>query len=171
MREVGGGLLPSGKRTEAPPACAVVYVSGGIFSPRQVILGRVFVDTSGNGSFADGDKPAPGVRLYLSNGQSVITDSAGLYNFPSLGDGPQVISLDPVSVPHGYALADGGKLSGKSWARLLRTPIGGGALLRQNFGRIPPAKPRTQGEAAANKPVARNADGHVQPLSARGGRP
>ena len=75
----------------------------------------------------------PGVRLYLSNGQSVITDSEGLYNFPSLGDGPQVISLDPVSLPPGYALTDGGRESGKGWTRLLRTPVGGGALLRQNF--------------------------------------
>src|SRR5882724_10239996 len=56
-----------------------------------------------------------------------------MYNFPSLGDGPQVISLDPVSVPPGYALTNGGRESGKGWTRLLRTPIGGGALLRQNF--------------------------------------
>jgi len=65
----------------------------------------------------------PGVRLYLSNGQSVITDSAGLYNFPSLGDGPQVISLDPISIPKFYSLADGDRVSGKSWARLLRNQL------------------------------------------------
>src|SRR5712692_6634265 len=112
---IAAGLFPSGERAETAPARAIVTVSAGIFSTRQVIVGRVFVDTNGNGQFDDGDRPAPGVRLYLTNGQSVITDSAGLYNFPSLGDGPQVISLDPVSVLHGYALADGGKLSGKSW--------------------------------------------------------
>jgi uncharacterized repeat protein (TIGR01451 family) len=163
---IAAGLFPSGERTETAPARAVVYVSAGIFSTRQVILGRVFVDTNGNGKFDDGDKPAPGVRLYLSNGQSVITDSAGLYNFPSLGDGPQVISLDPVSVPHGYALADGGKLSGKSWTRLLRTPIGGGALLRQNFALTPTGKLRTQDEAAANKPVAQKDDSAAKPVAA-----
>jgi len=163
---IAAGLFPSGERTETAPARAIVYVSAGVFSTRQVILGRVFVDTNGNGQFDDGDKPAPGIRLYLSNGQSVITDSAGLYNFPSLGDGPQVISLDPVSVPHGYALADGGKLSGKSWARLLRTPIGGGALLRQNFALRPTDKVRTQDEAAANKPSAQKEDGPEQPVAA-----
>src|SRR5712691_6393329 len=163
---IAAGLFPSGERTETAPARAVVYISAGIFSTRQVILGRVFVDTNGNGKFDDGDKPAPGVRLYLNNGQSVITDSAGLYNFPSLGDGPQVISLDPVSVPHGYALADGGKLSGKSWARLLRTPIGGGALLRQNFALLPTDKSRKQDEGAANKPLAQKDDGPVQPVAA-----
>ncbi len=129
-------VFPSGEQIQSAPARAVVYVSAGVFSTRQVLVGRVFVDTNGNGQFDEGDRPVPGVRLYLSNGQSVITDSAGLYNFPSLGDGPQVISLDPVSVPKHYALTDGGRLSGKSWARLLRTPIGGGALLRQNFALV-----------------------------------
>src|SRR5712692_8055460 len=163
---IAAGLFPSGERTETAPARAIVTVSAGIFSTRQIILGRVFVDTNGNGQFDEGDKPAPGVRLYLSNGQSVITDSAGLYNFPSLGDGAQVISLDPVSVPKGYALADGGKLSGKSWTRLLRTPIGGGALLRQNFALVATDKSRKPDEAAANKPVAQKDDGPVQPVAA-----
>ncbi|HYR74604.1 MAG TPA: hypothetical protein VEM96_02065 [Pyrinomonadaceae bacterium] len=130
---VATGVFPSGEQVQTAPARAVVFITAGVFSTQQILIGRVFVDTNANGQFDDGDRPMPGVRLYLSNGQSVITDSTGLYNFPSLGDGPQVISLDPVSVPKGYALTDGGRLSGKSWARLLRTPIGGGALLRQNF--------------------------------------
>jgi uncharacterized repeat protein (TIGR01451 family) len=135
------GTFPSGERIQSAPARAVVFVSAGVFSTSQVLVGRVFVDVNGNGQFDASDRPAPGVRLYLGNGQSVITDSAGLYNFPSLGDGPQVISLDPVSVPRGYALTDGGRESGKSWTRLLRTPVGGGALLRQNFALVDTAKP------------------------------
>jgi uncharacterized repeat protein (TIGR01451 family) len=130
---VASGMFPSGEKTTSATGRAVVRVSAGVFSSRQVIVGRVFVDTNGNQQFDDDDRPMPGVRLYLSNGQSVITDSEGLYNFPSLGDGPQVISLDPVSLPPGYALTDGGRESGKAWTRLLRTPVGGGALLRQNF--------------------------------------
>ena len=118
---------------------------------RQVIVGRVFVDTNGN-QFDEDDRPMPGVRLYLSNGQSVITDSAGLYNFPSLGDGPQVISLDPVSLPPGYALTDGGRESGKGWTRLLRTPVGGGALLRQNF--VLTQKDKTATTGSSQPPVS-----------------
>lgn len=127
------GIFPSGERSQTTPARASVMVGSGVFSTRQVILGRVYVDANVNGKFDDGDKPMPGVRLYLSSGQSVTTDSQGLYNFPSLGDGPQVLSLDPVSLPQRYALADDGTLSNRSWTRLLRTPLGGGALLRQNF--------------------------------------
>jgi uncharacterized repeat protein (TIGR01451 family) len=133
---IASATFPSGERIQSAAARATVFVTAGVFSTRQVLVGRIFVDTNGNGQFDESDRPLPGARLYLSNGQSVITDSAGLYNFPSLGDGPQVISLDPVSLPPGYALSDGGSVSGKSWTRLLRTPVGGGALLRQNFALI-----------------------------------
>lgn len=149
---VASGVFPSGEKTTSATGRAVVKVSAGVFSTRQVIVGRVFVDTNGNQQFDEDDRPMPGVRLYLSNGQSVITDSDGLYNFPSLGDGPQVISLDPVSLPPGYALTDGGRKSGQAWTRLLRTPVGGGALLRQNFVLTQKGKTALTGRSAA--PVA-----------------
>jgi uncharacterized repeat protein (TIGR01451 family) len=130
---VATGVFPSGERNQSAPAKAIVKIGGGVFSTRQVVVGRVFVDANGNGKFDEGDKPMPGARLFLNNGQSVVTDSEGLYNFPSVNDGSQVISLDPTTLPPGYTLSDGGSVAGKSWARLLRTPVGGGALLRQNF--------------------------------------
>ena len=134
------GVFPSGEKTGAGPARASVSVSAGVFSTRQVLIGRVFVDVDGNDQFGAVDRPMPGVRLYLTNGESVITDSAGLYNFPSLGDGPQVVSIDPISVPAGYAMSDQGRESGKGWTRLLRTPVGGGMMLRQNFALVQTGK-------------------------------
>lgn len=130
---VGSGEFPSGQRANTATARATVRVGSGVFSTQQLILGRVYEDVNRNGKFDADDKPAAGVRIYLTSGESVITDSQGLYNFPAIGDGSQVIALDPVTVPAGFVLADGGTLAGKSWTRLLRTPIGGGALLRQNF--------------------------------------
>ncbi|HEX8847000.1 MAG TPA: SdrD B-like domain-containing protein [Pyrinomonadaceae bacterium] len=130
---IASGAFSTGERSETQPARASVMIGGGAFSTRQILMGRVFEDVNRNGMFDDSDKPMAGVRLYLNNGQSVVTDSQGLYNFPSLSDGAQVISLDPVSLPQGYALTDGGTVAGRSWTRLLRTPLGGGSLLRQNF--------------------------------------
>jgi uncharacterized repeat protein (TIGR01451 family) len=132
----GEGIFPTGEHSQTSPARATVIVGGGVFSTRQMILGRVFEDTNRNGKFDEDDRPMAGVRLYLNSGQSVTTDSEGLYNFPSLGNGSEVIALDPISIPTGYALTDGGTRAGKSWTRLLRTPVGGGALLRQNFALI-----------------------------------
>src|SRR5205085_1891896 len=36
-------------------------------------------------------------------------------------------------LPERYSLADDGTLASRSWTRMLRTPLGGGAMLRQNF--------------------------------------
>jgi uncharacterized repeat protein (TIGR01451 family) len=130
---VASGRYASGERVTTQPARATVRVGAGVFSTRQIIIGRVFVDANGNGEFDRGERPVPGARLYIDNGQSVVTDSEGLYNLPSVEDGAVVIALDPVTVPRGLMLADGGQRSGRSWTRLLRTPLGGGTLLRQNF--------------------------------------
>ncbi|HWW73796.1 MAG TPA: SdrD B-like domain-containing protein, partial [Pyrinomonadaceae bacterium] len=127
------GTLPSGERVSTPQARASVRVRRGLFSSQQVIVGRVYADANLNGRFDKDERGVPGVRIYLNNGQSVITDSEGLYNFPVVNEGSQVLSLDPMTLPPGYALADTARRDEKSWTRLLRTPLGGGALLRQNF--------------------------------------
>ncbi|MGH9957148.1 MAG: isopeptide-forming domain-containing fimbrial protein, partial [Pyrinomonadaceae bacterium] len=152
---VGTGTFPSGEIDQTAPARASVIVGRGAFSTRQVIVGRVFVDQNRNNKFDDGDKPVPGARLYLQSGQSVVTDSEGLYNVPSLGDGSQVLSLDPISLPDRYSLADGGTLAGRSWTRLMRTPLGGGGLLRQNFALVPNdlTTPAVLSQAPAQDPV------------------
>lgn len=130
---VASGRFSSGEMITTTPSQATVRVGRGVFSTRQIIMGRVFEDANNNGQFDKGEKPVAGVRLYLANGQSVVTDSQGMYNFPAVSAGALVISLDPVTLPAGYRLKDDGTRASRSWTRLLRTPLGGGALLRQNF--------------------------------------
>ncbi len=129
----GSGTLTGGESVSTPTARTGVRVRRGVFSSQQLILGRVFEDANSNGLFDKDERGLPGVRLYLNNGQSVITDSAGLYNFPVVNEGAQVLSLDPVTLPRGYSLAPSERRDERSWTRLLRTPLGGGAMLRQNF--------------------------------------
>ena len=93
------GTLSNGERVSAPRARASVRVRRGLFSSQQVLLGRVYSDANFNGQFDKDERGVPGVRLYLNNGQSVITDSEGLYNFPVVNEGAQVLSLDPVTLP------------------------------------------------------------------------
>jgi large repetitive protein len=130
---VASGRFASGETVTTQPAQATVRVGRGVFSTRQIIMGRVFEDANNNDQFDQGERAVAGVRLYLANGQSVITDSQGMYSFPAVAEGALVISLDPLTLPYGYRLKDAGARSGRSWTRLLRTPLGGGALLRQNF--------------------------------------
>ncbi|HEX5708386.1 MAG TPA: hypothetical protein VFX96_13870 [Pyrinomonadaceae bacterium] len=142
-------ITATGERVATEPARASVRVRLGVFSTQQVIVGRVFDDADGDNQFDDGERGLPGVRLYLNNGQSVITDSAGQYNFPSVGSGSHVVSLDPLTLPPGYALANSDRRDAMSWTRLLRTPLGGGALLRQNYALRAPAVGDEQASNAA----------------------
>lgn len=130
------GRFASGDSISTPTVHAKVTISGGVFSTRQILIGRVYEDVDGNNRFNSTDRPIAGARLYLNNGQSVVTDSAGLYNIPALGDGSWVIALDPITIPPGLRLSTKGSLSNRTWTRLLRTPLGGGALLRQNFALV-----------------------------------
>ncbi|HZB45032.1 MAG TPA: SdrD B-like domain-containing protein, partial [Pyrinomonadaceae bacterium] len=86
----GTGTLAGGERLSTPTARTPVRVRRGVFSSQQIILGRVFEDANLDGQFDKGERGVSGVRIYLNNGQSVITDSEGLYNFPSVNEGAQV---------------------------------------------------------------------------------
>jgi trimeric autotransporter adhesin len=130
---VATGVYPNGDPITTQPAKAPVLVGLGQFSMRQIIIGRVFEDTNGNGLFEKCDRPVAGVRVYLNNGTSVITDSKGMYNFPSIEEGATSLTLDPFTVPRGYGLLDNKLKAHRSWSRLVRTPLGGGGLNRQNF--------------------------------------
>ncbi len=130
------GRFPSGEEFESPTTRAVVKVGRGLFSMKQFILGKVFVDENRNNLFDKGEKPIAGARVYLANGNSATTDTQGLYSIPAVSAGSQVIAIDPITLPKGFVLTDQGRRSGKDWTRLLRTPLGGGGMLRQNFALI-----------------------------------
>jgi uncharacterized repeat protein (TIGR01451 family) len=160
----GSGRLAGGETVSTPTARTGVRVRRGVFSSQQLILGRVFEDANANGLFDKDERGLPGVRLYLNNGQSVITDSAGLYNFPVVNEGAQVITLDPVTLPRGYSLAPSERRDERSWTRLLRTPLGGGAMLRQNFAL------RSDGHGDAASALSDNAK-NISPTRAAAPKP
>ena len=148
---VASGLLTlTNERASSAAARSPVRVRRGVFSMQQVIVGRVFEDANANGAFDDGERPLAGVRLYLNNGQSILTDSAGQYNFPTVGEGSHVLSLDPLTLPPGYAVSNARRRDQTSWTRLLRTPLGGGSMLRQNYALLPPTDEETGGRGTGD---------------------
>jgi uncharacterized repeat protein (TIGR01451 family) len=142
------GLSSSAQKVSTVTARAGVVVGRGIFGMQRAIIGRVFVDVNANGEFDQGDRSLSKARLYLSNGDSVNTDSEGMYNFPLVSEGSVTIALDPISIVRGYKLLGDGGIAARSWTKLMRTPLGGGALLRQNFALSP-----VEGEADNRGPV------------------
>lgn len=130
---VAEGVFPNGERTVTSPAQIGVKITNGVFSNRQALIGRVYNDKNGSGKFDAGDIPAAGVRVYTQKGQFVVTDSAGMYNFPALEDGAMVLQIDPVTIPIGLTASKSVNKSDQGNERLLQTPLLGGSLLQQNF--------------------------------------
>ena len=130
-RATVAGTTPPSRLVEAGPATAAIEVVTETFTMLQAVVGRVFEDIDGNRTFDATDRPLANARVITSTGQAALTDSAGMYNIPSIGSGSVAVSLDRDTVREGLTLDDGP--GGRSWTRLLRTPIGGGTLLSQNF--------------------------------------
>lgn len=86
---------------------ASVQVLDGPFTPRRVVTGRVFLDVARTGYFTRGDKPLAGVRVVMEDGSFAVTDTNGLFSFPSVRPGEHVLRLDPLTIP-GYAMAEPG---------------------------------------------------------------
>lgn len=141
---IAEGVFPNGEKTTTQPAQAVVRITNGTFSTRQAVIGRVYSDKNDNGVFDAGDIPIAGARLYTQKGQAVITDSEGMYNFPSLEDGAIVLRLDPITLPFGLTVAKGANNADKGFERILQTPLLGGTLLQQNFALRPIAESKKQ---------------------------
>lgn len=131
-RATATGIGWDGATVATAPAVATVEVTGETFSMLQAIVGRVYEDLDRDGTFTSSDRPIAGARVITSTGQASITDPDGLYNVPSIGSGSVVISIDRATIPGHLTPTDDGP-GGQSWTRLLRTPVGGGTLLRQNF--------------------------------------
>ncbi len=119
--------------TPSPTARVPVTVRAGLFSTNQFVIGRVFVDTNGDGRFDGGDKPVEAARLITSQGRMVLTDASGNYHFPVLSGGAHVIQLDPSSVPEGAAPHDPLRSDGSTWSHFATSPLMGGSMLRADF--------------------------------------
>ena len=82
-----------------------------------------------------------------------------------IAPGSVVVAVDPATVPKGYTISSGGRLPDENWSRLVRTPLQGGIMLRQNFALKrcpncasvpePPAAPPVVTQATSTKPAAR----------------
>ena len=85
-------------------AAARVTVQGGVFTTRGYIVGRVWLDCNRNRVQDDGELGIPGVRIYLEDGSSAITDGEGKYSFYGVTPRTHVVKLDKTSMPEGAEL-------------------------------------------------------------------
>lgn len=110
-----------------------VKVTGGVFSDDAFAVGKVFLDCNRNGE-QDGDtEPGiPGVRLFLENGTTVITDGEGRWSLFGLKPITHAIKLDRRTLPEGaQPLAWDNRNAGSAESRFL--DVKKGELAKANF--------------------------------------
>lgn len=78
---------------------AITQVLMKLFTERSMLLGTSYIDENGNNRLDAGDTPVEGLRLYLSNGYSFVTDSRGRYVFQNLKAGAMAMRADPLTLP------------------------------------------------------------------------
>ena len=101
-----GNGINSAQATSAPPlvkvsniATAIVQVLPGVFSDRGYLIGKVYADCNQNQVQDKGELGLPGVRLFLEDGTSVVTDGLGKYSLYGLRPITHVIKLDNTTLP------------------------------------------------------------------------
>ncbi len=90
----------------SPVVTATVVIRPGLFDERGAIVGKVFqqCDCDHNGIQDPGEVGIPGVRVYLEDGTSAITDVEGKYNFANVAARLHVVKVDRTTLPPGSVL-------------------------------------------------------------------
>ena len=93
-----------GKRVASNRASVHLKLTGGVFTEKGTILGKVFLDRDGNRIQNAADAPEPGIPqvvLYLEDGTRVITDRNGKYSILGVAPGNHVLRIDEATIPAG----------------------------------------------------------------------
>ena len=97
-------LLPMNGAVESNEGQYKVEVTGGVFTDDACVLGKVYVDCNNNQIQDPEELGIPGVRLYFSDGQFVVSDSEGKYSRCGIPPRSHVLTPDPSTLPKGSRL-------------------------------------------------------------------
>ena len=87
-------------------ASAKVSVQGGVFDNRGFIVGKVYLDCNRNRVQDEGEVGVPGVRIYMEDGTSAMTDSEGKYSFYGVQPRTHMVKVDKVTLPASWEFVD-----------------------------------------------------------------
>lgn len=80
---------------------AAVNIRPDLFGDEGFIIGKVFLDCNGNSIQESEELGVPGVHLVMENGNYVVTDAAGQYNFYGISAKTHVLRIDTTTLPFG----------------------------------------------------------------------
>ncbi|MCC6769990.1 MAG: DUF11 domain-containing protein [Gemmatimonadaceae bacterium] len=91
--------------TTSGPARASTRLTGGLFNERGAIVGKVYTQCNCESAMQEGGEVGiPGVRIYLEDGSSVVTDVEGKYNFYGVSNRMHTVKVDRSTLPGGAVL-------------------------------------------------------------------
>jgi uncharacterized repeat protein (TIGR01451 family) len=100
----GNGSSPLPGSTATNEARFKVNVGGGVFTTDACFAGKIFVDCNNNHIQDPEEIGIPGVRLLLSDGTTLVSDSEGKYSYCGLSPRSTVIRVDETTLPRGSHL-------------------------------------------------------------------
>ncbi len=97
--------VDTGLGIQSNRASAKVTVDAGVFADDGVLVGKVFADCGCDSGRTQGNEEVgvPGVRVYLEDGRSAVTDVEGKYHFERIEPRLHTVKVDRTTLPVGAA--------------------------------------------------------------------
>jgi uncharacterized repeat protein (TIGR01451 family) len=152
MATAEGGTLSS------DTASAWVRMRGGFAVQVRTLVGKVWVDTNGNGRQESGERGVPGVDVWSADGEVVTTDREGRYSFRDVRVGTHALRVDTVGIPAGLGFA-------RAADAIARVRMEGWTTPRVDFRLVPRAGPASLTVAAPNAPAEHTGAGPAAPAA------
>ena len=127
--ETGGSVLTS-IEAQWP-----IEVSRGVMNTDGIIIGKVYHDINRDGiqQKEDGELGVAGVRIYMENGNFIVTDPEGKYNFYGVSAKTHVLKVDRTTIPNATELViQSNRNTGDAGSRFVDLKYG--ELHRADFG-------------------------------------
>nr|WP_289055773.1 hypothetical protein [uncultured Psychrobacter sp.] len=112
-----------------------IEVSRGVMNTDGIIIGKVYHDINRDGiqQKEDGELGVAGVRIYMENGNFIVTDPEGKYNFYGVSAKTHVLKVDRTTIPNATELViQSNRNTGDTGSRFVDLKYG--ELHRADFG-------------------------------------
>lgn len=126
-----------GQRFSSREAQWKIDVERGVMNTDGIIIGKVYHDINRDGiqQKEDGELGVAGVRIYMENGNFVVTDPEGKYNFYGVSAKTHVLKVDRTTLPNATEMVtQSNRNAGDAGSRFVDLKYG--ELHRADFGII-----------------------------------
>jgi len=112
---------------------AIVTVHEALVTSVGFIAGTVFIDEDMNDIQDEGELGVQGIRIYMEDGRSVITDEEGQYHFDYIRTGRHVLQMDKTTIQQRYEARGlkNTRFANNDFSQFVE--VTGGGLARSNF--------------------------------------